>query len=336
MARTLHVTNGDSIGDTLARVFPDDDLVVWRDVLHEGPVPTGITDVELREIRAAFLASQGWGTEADVLDQFATRDATLARYGDYDGVVLWFEHDLYDQLQLIQILDRLPGQSDGETTISLICIDAFPGVEPFHGLGQLNEDQLASLYPSREQVTDDQLILARNAWAAFREPNPSAIEHVIEGGTNALPFLSEALYRHLEQFPGLRDGLSRTERQTLEALLDGPKTPNELFAADQEREEHRFLGDLTYYDYVQRLGGGSEPLLEQDDGRPLVLLLAPNDLPAFRAQRVDLTERGRKVLSGQDDWASGMVDHWLGGVFLQAGRPGWRWDPISRQVQFPD
>jgi Domain of unknown function (DUF1835) len=336
MARTLHVTNGNMTGDTLARVFPVDDLIVWRDVLHEGPAPTGITDSELREIRAAFLASQGWGAETDLFDQFATRDATLARYGDYEEVVLWFEHDLYDQLQLIQILDRLPGQSDGETTISLICIDSFPGVEPFHGLGQLDEEQLASLYPSREPVTDDQLILARNAWAAFREPNPSAIEHVLEGGTNALPFLSEALYRHLEQFPGLRDGLSRTERQTLEALLDGPKTPNELFAADQEREEHRFLGDLTFYAHMQRLGESLEPLLKQDDDRPLVLLLAPNDLPAFRAQRAVMTERGRDVLAGKEDWASGPADRWLGGVFLQAGRPGWRWDPVTRQVRFPD
>ena len=45
--------------------------------------------------------------------------------------------------------------------MSLICIDRFPGVERFIGLGQLDPAQLASLYPSRRQVTAEQFALYR-------------------------------------------------------------------------------------------------------------------------------------------------------------------------------
>jgi Domain of unknown function (DUF1835) len=336
MPRMLHVTNGDATGDKLARQYPIDDLVVWRDVLSEGPIPAGISNAELREVRAAFLASRGWALEQDALEQFTARDAALARFGDYDEVVLWFEHDLYDQLQLIQILDRLPGQTEGEPAISLICIDAYPGVEPFHGLGQLSEEQLGSLFPSRKPVTDEQLILARNAWAAVREPNPSAIEYLLDGDTEALPFLAVALRRFLEQYPALTNGLSRTERQILDAVADGAKTPPELFADDQRQEERPFLGDHTFFDHLQRLGNGPAPLLEQEDGHPLVLLNSNDDWPAFRVQQLVLNERGRRVAEGEEDWAGGPIDHWIGGVFLQADHPGWRWDSASQRLRFPD
>src|SRR5262245_34833327 len=130
MARTLHVTNGDIVGDKLAARFPGDEIVAWLDVLHEGPIPSGVSAASLQAIRAAFLASQRWGQEEEIATQLAARDAALARYADFKEVVLWFEHDLYDQLQLIQILDRLPGQGEGETIISLIGVDKFPGIEP--------------------------------------------------------------------------------------------------------------------------------------------------------------------------------------------------------------
>lgn len=335
MPRVLHVTNGDSTGNTLAQLFPGDRIVVWRDVLHEGPIPTGISDAELREVRAAFLASKGWGAETDVLTQFAERDAALADYGAYDEVVLWFEHDLYDQLQLIQVLDWLPGEAAGQPTISLIWVDAFPGVAPFHGLGQLNDEQLATLFPERKAVTDEQLVVARTAWAAVREPNPSAVERVLPD-IDQLPFLNDALRRYLELFPALETGLNRTERQLLDGLATEPKTPAELFAVDQDREERPFLGDLTFFDYLQRLGSGPEPLLQQETGQHIVTISGQGDMPPFLAQRVVATDRGRKTLAGADDWAGGPFDRWIGGVFLQAERPGWRWDPGAQRLRFPD
>jgi hypothetical protein len=334
MARTLHVTNGDITGDMLAARFPDDEVIVWRDVLHEGPIPHGVTDAELGEIRAAFLAEQGWGTEDEIAAQFAVRDAALAGFRKFDEVVLWFEHDLYDQLQLIQILDRLPGQGEGETAISLICIDAFPGVEPFHGLGQLNADQLASLYPSREPVTDDQLILAREAWAAVRSPEPSTIQRLLDRGTGALPFLAGALHRYLEQFPAVDNGLNRTEQQVLDVLQDGSKTPAELFAASLEMEEHPYMGDLTFFGYLEQLGREPEPLLQREDKTVISPVPDGPDLTTFLDQRLQLTELGRNVQARKGDVAGGLADRWLGGAFLQSGHPGWRWDSAAQRIRF--
>src|SRR5438034_7568459 len=55
--------------------------------------------------------------------------------------------------------------------------------------------------------------------------------------------LFRSLQRHLEQFPSLQGGLSRTERQILEVVSSGSHKPLEIFLATQEKEESPFLGD---------------------------------------------------------------------------------------------
>ncbi|MET0396958.1 MAG: DUF1835 domain-containing protein, partial [Longimicrobiaceae bacterium] len=282
---TLHVTNGDAAAEPLRRAVPGGEVLPWRDVLHEGPVPAGLAPAELDRVRARFLAG-GRATPDEVLADLEARDAALAAAAGGGEVVLWFEHDLYDQLQLLQVLDRL---GDGDTAgarVSLVCIGEFPGVEPFHGLGQLTAEQLASLYPGRAPVTAGQRALARAAWAAFRAPDPTELERVLAGDTGALPFLRGALLRHLEQFPAVGDGLARTERQVLEAVAAGAATPGEIFVADQAREERVFMGDTTLWGYVAGLAAGPEPLLRAADGAPFRLPEPGGDLAAFREQRL--------------------------------------------------
>src|SRR3954454_14586784 len=99
------------------------DLLSWRDVLHEGPVPDLPPD-QLRRVRADYLATLGAAETAEVEAELLVRDERLAgALESGEPVVLWFEHDLYDQLQLIQILAGLP---DRPAAIELICIGSVP------------------------------------------------------------------------------------------------------------------------------------------------------------------------------------------------------------------
>src|SRR5687768_11047360 len=101
----LHITNGDCAVEGIQRSGVPGDVLPWRDVLHEGPVPGGLELSELSALRAGYLAGGGYAGENELLEDFRVRDRALAGAGAADEVVLWFEHDLYDQLQLIQLLD---------------------------------------------------------------------------------------------------------------------------------------------------------------------------------------------------------------------------------------
>ena len=151
----LHVLNGDSVRVPLERSTVQGVLLVYPDILHEGPTPL-VTGDEWRRVRSRFLADGDPAREQAILQGYRETDATLESYGDVDEVVFWFEHDLFDQLLLIRHLHWLSRVADRRgTRFSLICIGEFPGVPGFAGLGQLNAEQLASLLEPRVPITDD-------------------------------------------------------------------------------------------------------------------------------------------------------------------------------------
>jgi len=332
----LHITNGDSTAISLRRSGIPGVFLAWRDVLHDGPVPAGLSLQQLSEVRARFLAERGWSSYEDALEEFRARDNILERFRNEREVVLWFEHDLYDQLQLLQILGWLAEQERGKTILSLIAIDSFPERASFHGLGELTPAQLSSLFPQRRLITPAMLTLAQVAWDAFRSPDPLMIERVLADDTSALPFLVGALKRHLQEFPSVTSGLSRTERQLLEALAAGPMRPVPLFVAAQRMEEAPFLGDWPFWQYVYDLSQGPSPLVTREDGVAFVLPAFSSGAAgqtAFLEQELLLTEQGNAVLAGQGDWMRlHGIDRWLGGVHLRDHEPAWRWDETRRRV----
>lgn len=290
----LHLTNGDAAAAVLRLAQVPGAVVAWRDILHDGPVPAGLTLEGMSDVRARYLASIGAGPFAELRRGFSARDDALrgARH-----IVLWFEHDLYDQLQLLQILAAVEEHQGSK--LELIAIDAFPGVEPFHGLGQLTAPQLASLWPQRRLVTSAQRALAQRAWRAFTSPDAIALRELASSDLSALPFLRAALERLLEEHPAPPDGLSRTERQILRAVVQGAREFPALFRAVQGQERAPFLGDTSVRERLDRLAGGRSPLLTPEP--------------------YALTAAGQRVLAGELDARQlNGLDRWIGGVHLVA------------------
>jgi hypothetical protein len=160
----LHVTYGDSAAGTPRDIVMSDVVIAWGDVLHDGPMPA-VPKGELRRIRARHLATLGGATEREVLAGLTGRDRTLRRHRD--SYLLWFEADLYDQLQLIQILATLHDDKVDPEQIRLICIGEYPGIGHFGGLGELTADQLAGLRDLSTQLSPAAIELAGRAWTPF-------------------------------------------------------------------------------------------------------------------------------------------------------------------------
>jgi hypothetical protein len=277
----LHVTNGDAVVPEVAAaagVAPAD-VLVWREVLHDGPVPAGLGPAELARVRARHLAGRSWGddepTEAAALAMFRERDDRLAACAPGAELVLWFEEDLFDRLLLAQVEDRVAGRAG---PISRVYLRHPPR-------GDLRA-ALAARHP---------IAAAGTAFAALRSLDPRAWVEI------------PGFERLLEELPDIRSGLSRTERQILEALAAGPLAPAELFAAVAAREDPPWLGDATVF----ALAGDLAPLVARADG-------------AYA-----LTPDGAAVLTGHA--ARPPIDRWLGGVHLGPGHPDWAWNPDTRR-----
>ena len=329
----FHVTNGDVAADLIRRAGLPGDVLPWRDVLHEGPVPAGLDAPALAEVRARFIDGRGWAPYDAALTVFAARDAALERAAADSAVeiVLWFESDLYDQLQLLQILDRLDrlaATGSLAPAIAIVDVALLPESAGFVGIGQLGPDRVHALFTGRRPVTAGMRGLARSAWSAFTAADPVAIEALLRTDTSALPALGAAFRRHLEQFPAIGDGLARTERQLLLALATDAATPIDVFTAQHAAEERPFLGDTVAWSYLTDLGRGPRPLVAQPDGAPLP---PPGD--DFVHRSIALTDAGRAVLAGSADRVALIAfDRWLGGVHLAGPAPAWRWDAAAERL----
>jgi hypothetical protein len=285
-------------------------------LLYEGPAPGGLTAEAWRNTRARFLAEVGYATLEEAQQCLQAYDDALAAFPRHDEIVIWLDHRLSDQLILIRVLDWFSRQNLGGVELSLICIGRYPGVDHFVGLGQLTAEQLASLAETRRRLTDAQFGLAQAAWDAFTSPDPIAIERFIEMDTSALPFMAAAFRRHLEQFPSVDGGLSRTERQALSILRQQGSLPGRrLFAAVQRLEDQIFMGDRSFYRILANLSNGRRALVQV------------SDTPQAGLGRVTITGAGRNVIEDRADHIElNGIDRWLGGVHLKGDKAAWRWD----------
>ncbi|MCY4205283.1 MAG: DUF1835 domain-containing protein [Bacteroidetes bacterium] len=314
----LHITNGDSAADLIRSANIGGDVLPWRDVLHIGPVPGRITANMLNEKRAKYLASLGWGKESELLQSFLLRDSKLKSNLGESSIFLWFEHDLYDQLQLIQILDRLV-ESDSEIReVFLICIDHYPGVDPFHGLGNLNQEQLTHLFSGHKPVTSDQLSSAVHAWECFTSSDPIQHQKLAATANSDLPFFQMAYRRFLEEWPSAHNGLSRTEAHALSLITEGMGDPVELFHAHQANEEAPFMGDWTFWETLRSLARGTAPL---------IIVEGEHGHENFQNVRLHITPKGMAVLQGTEDAIRLRgINRWYGGYHAVHSDCTPRWD----------
>jgi hypothetical protein len=326
----LHIHNGESTAGTLREFkFPGEHFA-FQEVLVDGPAPAGLTVDQWQEVRAEFLAAE---YEIDVVkcrNDLKNQESLLESFNKHDEVILWFEHDLFCQVNLIYLLDWFSRRDLEETRLSLICIGEFPGKPDFHGLGELTGAQMASLFETRHSMSREEFGWATVAWGAYTSSTPEPLESLLRTRSTALPLLGPALRLHLERFPSVRNGLGRIENEALKLIESGLDEFGKLFPAFCRSGPAYGLGDAQFWNMLRRLA---------DSGSGLVSMSQPDvqrstSAPQLKA-RFELTDAGRAVLSGEMDCIKqNGIDRWLGGVHLVGSSGVWRWDEsVEKLVQ---
>ena len=293
-----------------------------------------MTDEELLDVRVryhtgpsnmTYAALAGDDPSLDPMNDMREWRGAIERRDSYDELILWFEHDLFDQLNLIQLLSWIRGGLQASKPVSLVCIGTFPGRPKFKGLGELRPDEVASLLDTRRTVSGAQYRLAAQAWQAFREPTPERLDDIRRRDSTALPFLAAAVTRFLHEYPWTDDGLSRTERRLLE-LANGHGIPlRTAFHRMHEGESAYYVADASLAALAEELSRTSPPLL--------TLTIGAAEKDKGLRGTIMLTESGRAVLAGQlDRVAACGIDRWFGGVHLHGGAAMWRWNDARQAV----
>jgi hypothetical protein len=236
---------------------------VWRDLLYDGGRMAGWPTDEALGERASFLArATGTALEEDrILQSLTSQYARLDEACVRNRLVLWFDACLFDQAMLAHVLTCV--RQRDVRHVDLLCVAAFPGIEPFHGLGQLAPGQFASLFGLRMPVTDAQFRFAAVVDRAFADQDAAVLADVARSNGAPLPHMPAAAARWLDEQPDPASGLGKLECLALEAVRAGCDTPASVYAwvaaADTSPQ---FWGDTTLWAKLNGLAERRPALIE--------------------------------------------------------------------------
>ncbi|HEY4211301.1 MAG TPA: DUF1835 domain-containing protein [Steroidobacteraceae bacterium] len=338
--KTLHLRCGSDIQEVLKQAGFGGDFLEESYPFCFGPITTGDGRLEREAAYLVDSAGKALGVKYEgALEWRRNVERRLEESAStYERVVLWMEHDSWDQMALTRCLAHY-ARSAQPPVLELIDIDFFPGRWPngepvrFIGLGHLPEEALRLLWDRRRLVTTTQLSLATQAWDVLVRDDPRPLAALFRSGPSALSHLGNALHRLLQELPSVTNGLALTESLILDIVAAEAAT-----AADRTTEGvslNRLFGILTNH---------RDPLPLATDLRLLeiveTMLTVPE--PVLSRTHVDagwrdlvaITDVGRAVLAGERDWlAFQPPPRWVGGVPIGIGHPDWRWDETIQDAK---
>ncbi len=275
-ARCLHIRCGSDIERTLSEAGFKGEFLEFSDPLCVGPVAY---DYQVEE-RAQFL-HQSYGMTLD-RDDSAIRSSLKEAYqrfrssaSNYENIVLWFEHDTYDQFILIFLLSQYH-RFGIPKHLWIVTTNEFPGSVRFQGLGQLPPEGLRLLWKTKQRITAKQYAEADQHWGAFTNPKREVFHQYVQNLKDCtLPYFKTAALRQMQEQPIQNNQLPLTQQITVEILSEsGPQKAGALFLKIMgEKEPLPFLGDIMYWHILlQMKDSGLIQFVEENEHWPNTLV----------------------------------------------------------------
>lgn len=250
----LHITNGDSTTNYLQSLEFKGEFITWREMLCEGKTSIDVGSETFWKTRFDFLKSSYKVTKKTFIDFTLKEYRNLCQKKDQQEIVLWFEHDLFCQINMIAIISWLKRYRKGEK-VSLVCSGDVKGSKKRLGLCELNNEQIQQHYTNRVELTQDDIEYADYIWQLYCSDSPLRLETVHKfNPMSPFKYLSEAIEMHLKRFPSIENGLNSVENYVIQtANKTNPTSKNQLVGNLLKNQEVYGFGDLQYFQKVDKL-----------------------------------------------------------------------------------
>ena len=293
MSSLLHITNGDSLTDRLKALNLKGDIITWREMLCEGKTLTNVGSESFWKTRFEFLnknykVSKSWFVEKTLKEY-----RSLCNHKQQDQIVLWFEYDLFCQINMLAVISWLKTHRK-YAHISLVCSGNEDETDKMYGLGEVSDEKLLELYENRTELSMNDIEYADYVWQLYCSDNPIRLENLTDFKNYQFDYLSDAIKAHLKRFPTIKNGLNDVENHVLQLSFEKkPKSKRELLQSVLMDQGVYGFGDTQYDRIITTL-------------KPLYSSFNP----------VRLTKKGKEILEGKTSYYSSIQDNdaYLGGA----------------------
>ena len=246
----VHILNGEGTAYSFRQSGLPGDSIVWNEALVDGPVSSALFSDQFLNDRRGFFDSVDQEAKYDFV--FLSEFRKLEKLNG-QTLCLWFEYDLFCQVNLIAALTSLRETDINE--VYLVSPDSHPNHKVFGGLGQLSPTEIADLYPDRVKLSGYVLEFATELWNCYAGEDPLSLYELIfaEDHPKELPFLKSAFLEHFRRFPSEETGLNYVQEQIMRLVLESNDYKDVMRSLFRNNRNLGY-GDLQYLSEIELLG----------------------------------------------------------------------------------
>jgi len=293
MSTQLHITNGDSFTQRLKSLPFKGDIITWREMLCEGRTENNVGSESFWKTRFEFLHKNYNVSKSWFIEKTLKEYRSLCNHKQQDEIILWFEYDLFCQINMIAVLSWLKTHRR-DAQISLVCSGNEDDTDILYGLCDNNDEKIQTLFNKRIFLTQDDIEFADYVWQLYCSDNPIRLENMSDFEHYHFDYLSNAIKVHLKRFPSIKNGLNELENRIMRlAVEQKPKNKKALIENILANQGYYGYGDTQFERIVNSL-------------KPLFTSYSP----------VRLSKKGKDILEGKTSYYSQIRDNesYLGGA----------------------
>ncbi|MGC1514218.1 MAG: DUF1835 domain-containing protein, partial [Maribacter sp.] len=235
-----------------------------------------------------YKVSKSWFIEKTLKEY-----RSLCSHKQQDKIVLWFEYDLFCQVNMLAVISWLLTHRK-YAEISLVCSGKEDETDTMYALSDLTDEQLHTLFRNKKVLTQDDAEYADYVWQLYCSNNPIRLENLSDYGDFQFDYLGDAVKSHLKRFPSIANGLNHMENTILRlAKEEESATKADFMDVLLKNQGNLGFGDSQYERALNRL-------------KPLIASLNP----------MQLSKKGEEILAGKTSYYSCIQDNdvYLGGA----------------------
>ncbi len=235
---TVHILNGDSLKEQ----FPDSldgRIIVAREALVDGPIRHGLDLDALYSERAAFLSTSYGGSSDEYMQKTAFEFESIRQLADTETVYLWFEEDLFCQVNLWFCCWLLINHT-GIRQAHLVLAEG----DMRYGFAGYDTDGLLGLHGTAHRLDETDLVRLASLWPLYLNDDHEQMLESSRSWQSELPFLTDAVQANADRIsPDHQDGRPYRSLRRIMSLTE-PCEFGPVFREFWSQESIYGFGDL--------------------------------------------------------------------------------------------
>lgn len=277
MTQTVHILNGDSTSYGIKKGNIKGDVIVWREMLADGFIDKDIGSDVFWKKRYTFFENELGISKLDYYDKCIKELVKIEDLSNYNEVVLWFEFDLFCQVNLMALCTYLLKYYRKEISYFLVCVGKEKDRENLQTLADFSPKRYQYLYNDKIRLSRNDLLFAKESWEVYANNNEKELGQYNFNKNVKFKYLQLAIDQHLKRFPG-KGELNQIEYKILELIGSNGRKEKDIIRdlLNWQRNETVYgFGDLQYILRLRKL----------------------NDFYMIKDQQYYLNNKGKSILA---------------------------------------